>query len=785
MSVFSKFKTLFQDQPKTKRISSDLTKELGRSGTKLYSGYSSQDFNTDFQNNQQIAIYDKMIKSDGMVNATLEAIRLPILSTEWRIEPGQDDMEDKKGIAAFVKDCFNGMDNSFEEFLNEALLYPFYGYYYFEKVFQVKNGKIVWKKFFSRVPSAHEKWQMTSDPKTPGVTQTLPTNEYDGVQVQTSSPEIPMSKLILFIHRKEGDNYDGVSVLRSAYKHWYYKDTFYRLDGIARERGAGVLKIVMPNGSTDDDRADAEELAENFKANQKSYIIAPSADWTFELMTGGFADQKDLSKDSIDHHNRMIALNILGQFLELGSSEAGSYALSKDQSEFFTLGLRSITKYVANQLNKQAIKELVDLNFGEQEYYPKFVFSDVGQIDYTEVATVLEKLINIGVVEKSNKIKIWAHKQFALPEVTMEELEEMDKEREENTPIIPKEEKVIPKNKVKDDEDIQDRVDEENEKDEEKMAELSEKIIERLKKNFKLAKYYRSLTLAEERVKFNEISDYFDDHERRVKEVLDAITEKQKAAFLKAIEQFAKDQDIKGMKDLIASFPAQLRGELKGLALEAVNEGKTQAASEIDVDISPTPTLTTQLIDVQVDSAVKDRNDKIVREVKNSVVPLIVAGVGVAAIVRNAGSIFDSVASVANSGISSMLTVSSVNIGRDIIYVSNPAIIYGLQRSEILDNKTCAMCLSLDGRVVLINDPFSKMGQVHSNCRGIWVAILKSDATLPAVNGIPKSLQSKFGTVEGVPSINNFKQPSSPSITKSSRVAQKVEDGALDNNPNI
>jgi len=361
----------------------------------------------------------------------------------------------------------------------------------------------------------------------------------------------------------------------------------------------------------------------------------------------------------------------------------------------------------------------------------------------------------------------------------------MDKEREENTPIIPKEEKVIPKNKVKDDEDIQDRVDEENEKDEEKMAELSEKIIERLKKNFKLAKYYRSLTLAEERVKFNEISDYFDDHERRVKEVLDAITEKQKAAFLKAIEQFAKDQDIKGMKDLIASFPAQLRGELKGLALEAVNEGKTQAASEIDVDISPTPTLTTQLIDVQVDSAVKDRNDKIVREVKNSVVPLIVAGVGVAAIVRNAGSIFDSVASVANSGISSMLTVSSVNIGRDIIYVSNPAIIYGLQRSEILDNKTCAMCLSLDGRVVLINDPFSKMGQVHSNCRGIWVAILKSDATLPAVNGIPKSLQSKFGTVEGVPSINNFKQPSSPSITKSSRVAQKVEDGALDNNPNI
>lgn len=42
-------------------------------------------------------------------------------------------------------------------------------------------------------------------------------------------------------------------------------------------------------------------------------------------------------------------------------------------------------------------------------------------------------------------------------------------------------------------------------------------------------------------------------------------------------------------------------------------------------------------------------------------------------------------------------------------------------------------------------DPFTRNSIFHSNCRGIWVAILQDEEELPAVNGIRQSLRDRFG----------------------------------------
>jgi len=50
---------------------------------------------------------------------------------------------------------------SFQKFLKEALGYLDFGFYYFEKVFEVKDGMIEWKAFAPRIPRSHYLWEIS------------------------------------------------------------------------------------------------------------------------------------------------------------------------------------------------------------------------------------------------------------------------------------------------------------------------------------------------------------------------------------------------------------------------------------------------------------------------------------------------------------------------------------------------------------------------------------------------------------------------------------------------
>ena len=98
-----------------------------------------------------------------------------------------------------------------------------------------------------------------------------------------------------------------------------------------------------------------------------------------------------------------------------------------------------------------------------------------------------------------------------------------------------------------------------------------------------------------------------------------------------------------------------------------------------------------------------------------------------------------------------------INNGRATVFDRNADDIYALQRSELLDRATCNYCISVDGRIVEKDDPFAQNNIFHSNCRGIWVAILQDEEEKPAIGGIPKSLRDRFGDA-----VNDLVQPKSP-----------------------
>ncbi len=390
--------------------------ELGASGTHILRGFLREDYLNVLRWPQSVRVYEKMEKGDAQVSASIKICTYPITAAKWfiperNLEPTP---ENAKLIEAaeFIHEALFERIN-FEEFLPQALEMLTYGYSVFEKVFKVEDNKVWWDKFAWRKQDSVYKWEQSNGE--PGIVQDLS-------EMGRGHVDIPENKLIYFTFQKRGDNPAGISILRSAYKHWYMKDNFYKIDAIATERnGIGVLVIGLPDGNTKDDQDKAAELGENFYANEQQYIVKPNPNWEVELLSGA-STLRD-PKNSIDHHNRMITKNVLAQFLDLASGEGGSKALSEDQSGLFFVSLEAIAKIVVSVMN-DVILELCKLNGFDLERQPTLNFSHIGNTDFERLSGAISTMVGAGALTVDRELEAHVRNVMQLPEQAEEEEEE-------------------------------------------------------------------------------------------------------------------------------------------------------------------------------------------------------------------------------------------------------------------------------------------------------------------------------------------------------------------------
>ncbi|MFA9262981.1 MAG: hypothetical protein ACEQSB_06585, partial [Undibacterium sp.] len=251
----------------------------------------------------------------------------------------------------------------------------------------MKGDKIILKDLSQRLARTVYKWNREEDGRY-GITQMLYLND----EGKDFNVQLNADKIVTFTFRREGANMEGVSVLRSAYKHWYIKDTLYKLDAVKHERQAvGIPVITLPAVHEESDEQEAEDILSNLRATEKSFVVLPSPEWTFEFAQMGASSVLDTEK-SIIHHNTQIVQNILAGFLDLGKTGGGgSYALSEDQSSLFLLSLTALANQICDVFNRHVIPELVDLNFdvAEGQRYPKLTFQKLGEVKYEELASSL------------------------------------------------------------------------------------------------------------------------------------------------------------------------------------------------------------------------------------------------------------------------------------------------------------------------------------------------------------------------------------------------------------
>lgn len=404
----------------------ELDVEEGDTGTVISSGLLSQtDYNNDLTGTKRIRKYDEMKLGDATVRAALNIVKLPITSSSWYIKPVDEKNPEEVRIKDFVTNQLL-MNPSFSwmQLLKQVLTFCDYGNSVFEKVFEIITegefaGYIGWKKFGHRMSKTIQRWTM-NDGKTEGIVQLLPAGKMDdrNLQVKTMA-EIPRWKLLYFILDMEGTNYEGISLLRSAYKHWYMKDTYYKIDAIASERqGLGFPIIKSPAQAKPDDKRKAREIAKNMRANSQAYADLPMG-FTIEMLDMKANSIKDV-KEMVLHHDRQIMKSVLGTFMELGSQGgSGSYNLSEVLVNFFYLSEEYFARLIVEEFQK-AINELIDLNFGKRKQYPTLEHGDFTAVNIEQMANALKSLSDANLIIPDDGIERKMRKIMHLPEIDAE-----------------------------------------------------------------------------------------------------------------------------------------------------------------------------------------------------------------------------------------------------------------------------------------------------------------------------------------------------------------------------
>lgn len=378
-----------------------LTKELGGTGTFNFGGYIRQeDFNPEMDGQTAITNLDEMRRSDSQVHAALEVVKLPIRTATYEVAPSDPNDPEAVMIAKFVEwVLFTGMATSWDDVIRQALLMLDFGFMLFEKVWTVQEdgpyaGYITLHKLAPRPPKTIWQWFTDEDGGLLSIKQlTVKAGTYQFL-------DVPASKLVRFTYQQEGDNFMGISMLRSAYPHWLIKKNLYVIDAIRAQRyGVGIPRAKLAEGyrPTEDDKAAIATMLQGLSSHQHAYLIEPAQMTVDILVPQGTRGGVDIMS-SVEHQNEQITRNILAQFLDMGGkAQGGSRALGASAMDFFLNAIESIAHQICDVLNKQLIKDLVDMNF-ETTKYPQLNTIGIKETDVGILAQAAAALTTAGLL---------------------------------------------------------------------------------------------------------------------------------------------------------------------------------------------------------------------------------------------------------------------------------------------------------------------------------------------------------------------------------------------------
>lgn len=279
-----------------------------------------------------------------------------------------------------------------------------------------------WRKFSPRLPRTIWKWNHDEYGELESITQTVWLNLPNGEQGYRVV-EIPAENLVVYTHDKWGDEWTGISLLRSAYKAWVMKETIEKIAGIAYERhGVGYLVAYLPRERGEDQTLQNAIGAMLQNLRQDAWAVMPGPKqmsgstgpqgYLVEVLTppGGIPNFEPI----LTYYRGEIAGAMLTRFKELGHAATGARATADVQASVWYAALHAIARYIEAQFNT-SIRRLVDLNYPNVKRYPRLKAAGIESRNLLEFAQAVALLVDAEVLSPDTPTRQWARANIDAP----------------------------------------------------------------------------------------------------------------------------------------------------------------------------------------------------------------------------------------------------------------------------------------------------------------------------------------------------------------------------------
>jgi len=421
-------------------------REFGDTGLKRAGGFIGEEFLTELSGRSGIKVFKEMSENDPVAGGMMFAIARILGRLPWEIQDDPDAGPADVAAGDFIRECFDDMSTPWSNVLEDILSMGPYGWALLEMNLKLRrgpddlsgpegsetmhqskysDGKIGWRGFKIRAQDSLVQWEYDDHGGLVGMTQQV--DQGGGLR------KIPMAKSLLFRTSTFKDNPEGRSLLRGAYRPWYFKKRIEEIEGIGIERDLSGLPVATLPPEYFYENASAEHkatlrtmqnLVTQIRNDESGGIVMPVAFdshgnklVSLELLAAPGAKGIDVG-GTITRKSQEMTMSILMDFLLLGHEGVGSFALGASRIDLWTMAIQQIAKIIAETFDQGAIARLLKFNRIHVDKPPRLVFGDIQNVDLPTIGAFIEQMVNSGALVPGPELDEFVRKVGNLPPAT-------------------------------------------------------------------------------------------------------------------------------------------------------------------------------------------------------------------------------------------------------------------------------------------------------------------------------------------------------------------------------
>ena len=422
---------------------------LGVEGAKISSGFVHDEFLQKLVGERGRRVYREMRDNDAVCSSILFAVEMLLRAIDWTVSCDSDNPEGVEFLESVVDD----MSHTWDDFICNVLTMLTFGWEYTEVIYKRRvgpfevdprrrskytDGKIGIRKLADRSQETLNRWEI--DPEDGSVLGMWQDPPNGGSETRF----IPMNRALLFRPHLHKGSPEGRSVLRGCYRSWYLLKNIQEIESIAIERELNGLPVAyIPNEILNGESTEAKAAVEKYKKmvrdiklNSQGGCVLPSNPYVdadgnptalrqVELVLLNANGSRAIDTDKVvKRYQGDIARTILADFIMLGATSQGSWALSKSKIDLFSTALDGWLSGIASVCNRYLVPKLWYLNGFDHENMPYFVPGKAAPEDIKELGDYIESLSRSGLIVNDEETENYLRSAGGLPEAPPLEDEE-------------------------------------------------------------------------------------------------------------------------------------------------------------------------------------------------------------------------------------------------------------------------------------------------------------------------------------------------------------------------